>query len=89
MQITPLLQLWDHNIRYQSQSQAWKLTYEVSNWRVDRMGADTSVIKKKQEWNPMADEGEWIEKHRNVKGEWEKTMDTNAVGNPGYQRKSK
>src|SRR6218665_875098 len=43
----PMLRLWDHNLGYQSQSQAWKLT--ISKYRADRMGADTSVVKKKHE----------------------------------------
>jgi len=62
----PMLRLWDHNIGYQSQSQTWKLI--ISKWRVDRMGADTSVVKKKHEWNPMACE-EWMEKYRDMEGE--------------------
>src|SRR6218665_549652 len=37
----PLIRLWDHNIGYQIQSQAWKLTEKVSKCRVDRMGGDT------------------------------------------------
>src|SRR6218665_2938914 len=45
----PLSRLWDHNIGYQSQSQAWKLTAKVSKGRVDQMGADRSVVKKKNE----------------------------------------
>ena len=40
------------------------------------MGADTSVVKKKLEWYPMADE-EWMEKHRDMEGEGEALMDTN------------
>jgi len=32
------------------------------------MGADTLVIKKKHEWNPVACE-EWMEKHRVMEGE--------------------
>ena len=27
------------------------------------MGADTSVVKKKREWNSMAGEEVWMEKH--------------------------
>ena len=57
-----LLCLWGHNIRHQSLSQAWKLTWKVSKWRVDQMDADTSVVKKKHEWNSMAGEEEWMEK---------------------------
>ena len=34
---------------------------------VDRMGADTSIVKKKHEWNPMAGE-EWMEKHQDMEG---------------------
>jgi len=33
------------------------------------MGADTSVEKKKHEWNSMAGEEEWMEKHRDMEGE--------------------
>ena len=33
------------------------------------MGADTSVVKKKHEWNPMAGEEEWMEKHQDMEGE--------------------
>ena len=33
------------------------------------MGADTSVVKKKHEWNRMAGEEEWMEKHRDMEGE--------------------
>jgi len=33
------------------------------------MGADTSVVKKKHEWNPMAGEEEWMEKYRDMEGE--------------------
>jgi len=33
------------------------------------MGADTSAVKKKHEWNPMASEEEWMEKHRDMEGE--------------------
>ena len=58
--------LWDHNVGYESQSQAWKLT--ISKWRVARMDADTSFIKKKYEWNPMACE-EWMENNRDMEGE--------------------
>jgi len=32
------------------------------------MGADTSAAKKKHEWNPMAGEEEWMEKHRDMEG---------------------
>jgi len=32
------------------------------------MGADTSAVKKKHEWNPMAGEEEWMEWHRDVEG---------------------
>ena len=41
------------------------------------MGADTSVIKKKHELNPMAGE-EWMEKHRYREGIEEKAIDTNT-----------
>ena len=30
------------------------------------MGADTSAVKKKHEWNPME---EWMEKHRDMEGD--------------------
>ena len=30
------------------------------------MGADTSVVKKKPEWNPVADEEDWIEKNTEI-----------------------
>ena len=30
------------------------------------MGADTSAVKNKHEWNPMAGEEEWMEKHRDM-----------------------
>ena len=33
------------------------------------MGADTSVVKKKHEWNSMAIVEEWMEKHRDMEGE--------------------
>jgi len=33
------------------------------------MGADTLAVKKKHEWNPMAGEEEWMEKHRDMKGQ--------------------
>jgi len=33
------------------------------------MGADTSAIKKKHEWNPIAGEKELMERHREVEGE--------------------
>jgi len=33
------------------------------------MGADTSVVKKKHEWNSMAGETEWLKKHRGMEGE--------------------
>jgi len=36
------------------------------------MGADTSVGKKKHEWNPMADEEEWMAKHQDMEGEGKK-----------------
>jgi len=35
------------------------------------MGADTSAVKKKHEWNPMAGE-EWMEKHRDMEGRKER-----------------
>ena len=43
----------------------------MSEWRVDRcvQNADTSVVKKKLEWNSMAGEEEWLEKHRDMEGE--------------------
>jgi len=33
------------------------------------MDAYTSVVKKKHEWNPMAGEEEWMEKHRDKEDE--------------------
>ena len=33
------------------------------------MGADTSIVKKKHKWNPMAGEEEWMEKHQDMEGE--------------------
>jgi len=33
------------------------------------MSADTSAVKKKHEWNPMAGEEEGKEKHRGMEGE--------------------
>jgi len=36
------------------------------------MGADTSVVKKKHEWNSMAGEEEWMDKHRDMEGEGKK-----------------
>jgi len=33
------------------------------------MGADTSVVKKKHEWNAMSCEEEWNEKHQDMEGE--------------------
>ena len=33
------------------------------------MSADTSVVKKKNEWNSMACEEEWMEKHRDMEVE--------------------
>jgi len=32
------------------------------------MVADTSVVTKKREWNSMAGEEEWMEKHRDMEG---------------------
>ena len=61
---------------------------EMSKWRVNRMGADTSVLKKKHEWNPMAGEEEWMEKHLDTYDIGEKAMDTNMGGSPGYQSQS-
>ena len=52
------------------------------------MGADTSVVKKKREWNPKANEEEWMEKNRDLEGNREKAMDTNTGGSPGYQSQS-
>jgi len=51
------------------------------------MGADTSVVKKKYEWNSMAGEEEWMENTeiRKAKG---KAMDTNTGESPGYQSQS-
>jgi len=51
-----MLRLWDHNIGYQSQSLAWKLTN--SKLRFDRMGAYALVVEMKHELNPMGDEEE-------------------------------
>ena len=51
------------------------------------MGADTSAVKKKHEWNLMVGDEEWMEKHR----EWKtkgNAMDTNTGGSPGYQSQS-
>ena len=56
------------------------------------MGADTSVVKKKHEWNSMADEEEWMKKHRDMASErrqakrrWTPTraeaQDTKAIPN--------
>jgi len=64
----------------------WKLT--ISMWRVDRIGADTSVVEKKHDWNSMAGEEEWTEKHREMEGIGEKVMDTNMGESPGYQSQS-
>jgi len=42
------------------------------------MGADTSVVRKKSEWNPMACEEEWMGKHQDMEcerkgdGHWRK-----------------
>jgi len=36
------------------------------------MGADTSVVKKKHEWNPMGGEEEWMEKHQDMEGKGKK-----------------
>jgi len=81
-----MLRLWDHNIGYQSQSLAWKLTN--SKLRFDRMGAYALVVEMKHELNPMGDEEEWMEKHRDMEGEEEKAMDSNTGGSPGYQSQS-
>jgi len=35
------------------------------------MDADTLVVKKKHEWNPMAGEAEWMKKHSHMEGEEE------------------
>jgi len=43
------------------------------------MGADTSVVKKKHEWKPMADE-ERMENTKILKVKGEKAMDTNTGG---------
>jgi len=56
----------------------------VNCWKVDRMGADTSVVKKKNELNPMA----WMEKHRDMQAKGEKAMDTKTGGRPGYLSQS-
>ena len=48
------------------------------------MGADTSAVKKKHEWNPMAGEEEGMEKTKIWKAKG-KAMDTNMGGSPGYQ----
>jgi len=52
------------------------------------MDADTSVVKKKHEWNPMACEEERMEKLKDMEGKGEKAMDTNTGGSPGYQSQS-
>ena len=66
MRTHPMHRLWDHNIVYQSQSQVWKLSINI--WSADRIGAGTSVVKKKHEWNPIPGE-ELMEKHRDMEGE--------------------
>ena len=43
------------------------------------MGADTSAVKKKHEWNPMAGE-EWMEKHRDTCMEGEEIGDGHQHG---------
>jgi len=54
------------------------------------MGADTSVVKKKHEWNSMAGEEEWMDKHRKGEGEgdgqW--TCPNNRESPAGYQGQS-
>jgi len=52
------------------------------------MGADTLVVKKKHEWNPMAGDEEQMVKHRDMEREGEKVMDTYKGGSPGHQTAS-
>ena len=59
------------------------LELTISKWKVYRMGADTSVVKKKHAWNPMAGE-EWMEKHWDREGEGGKAMDTKTGCSPRY-----
>jgi len=58
---------------------------KVNKWRVDQVGADTSIIRKKHEWNFMAGKEELIEKLWDMEGNGEKAMGTNTSGIPGYQ----
>ena len=47
------------------------------------MGAETSAVKKKHEWNPIAGEEEWMENTEIWKAKG-KAMDTNTGESPGY-----
>ena len=58
----------------------------VSEVYLDRMGGDTSAVKKKHDWNPMADKSEWKTSSRKRReGRWTpiraKAQDTRANPN--------
>jgi len=60
---------------------------KVIKWMVDRIGADTSVVKKKHEWNSMAiKKSEW--KNTEIWKAKGKAMDTKTGESPGYQSQS-
>ena len=65
-----------HNIGYQSQSQAWKLT--VSRWSVDQIDADTSVVKTR-----MKSKGRW--RRMNGKNTEKIIMEGERGKGDGYQ----
>jgi len=49
------------------------------------MGGDTSAVKKKHDWNPMADKSEWKHQVWKVKG---RTINTNTGESLGHQSQS-
>src|SRR6218665_2669405 len=58
----PLFRLWNHNIRYQSQSHTWKLTYKgrPNGWRYVGRKEETRLKSdgRKSEWITSSMEGE-------------------------------
>ena len=57
---------------YQCATHAPQICTQVqrSKWRVDRMATHTLAVKKTNEWNPMAGEEEWMERHLDMEGKW-------------------
>ena len=57
------------------------------------MAADTSVIKKKHEWNSMKGEEEWMEKHQYIECEvgenWRNTVDERKTIRQKWRKKEK